>query len=289
LTDPNRPIGSFLFLGPTGVGKTEVARTLAWWFTGDSKKMVRIDMSEYMERLSVSRLIGAAPGYVGYDEGGQLTEAVKRNPYCVVLFDEIEKAHPDVFNIFLQIMEDGQLTDSRGDTVDFRNTIIIMTSNVGSPAAASGQIGFLAGIGAGGAMGHPKVMEELRRAFKAEFLNRYDDIIIFDRLTEDDIAKIRDLRLDDLRQLLKSRNIVLSLTEAANGFLLRMGLDLKYGARPMKRAIQKYVSDELAVAILDDTVPHNCRVSADYEKARDRIVFVDVRPIEPIAKEPEVA
>ncbi len=235
LSDPRRPIGSFIFLGPTGVGKTELARALAEFLFDDEHAMIRIDMSEYMEKHSVSRLIGAPPGYVGYDEGGQLTEAVRRRPYAVVLFDEIEKAHPDVFNVFLQIMDDGRLTDGKGRIVDFKNTIIIMTSNIGSS--------YLQDLGRARrssiAEAHKQVMEALRAHFKPEFLNRVDDIIIFNPLGKEQLTKIVDLRLEDLRRLLADRKITLELTPAAKELVFTEGYDPNYGARPLKRAIQR--------------------------------------------------
>ena len=242
LSDPRRPIGSFIFLGPTGVGKTELARALAEFLFDDEHAMIRIDMSEYMEKHSVSRLIGAPPGYVGYDEGGQLTEAVRRRPYAVVLFDEIEKAHPDVFNVFLQIMDDGRLTDGKGRIVDFKNTIIIMTSNIGSS--------YLQDLGERSpeqiAEAHKQVMEALRAHFKPEFLNRVDDIIIFNPLGKEQLTKIVDLRLEDLRRLLADRKISLELTPTAKELIFTEGYDPNYGARPLKRAIQRLVQDPLA-------------------------------------------
>ena len=259
LSDPKRPIGSFIFLGPTGVGKTESARALAEFLFDDEANMVRIDMSEYMEKHAVARLIGAPPGYVGYDEGGQLTEAVRRRPYSVVLFDEIEKAHPDVFNVLLQVLDDGRLTDSKGRTVDFKNTVIIMTSNVGAQALATawaqGEDGFQDA--------KVRVMESLRQHFRPEFLNRVDDIVIFHPLAEDQLAHIVDLRLKDLEALLKDRRITLELTEAARKAIFAAGYDRAYGARPLKRAIQRMVQDKLAVRILDGTVLHGDHVVVD--------------------------
>jgi len=291
LSDPRRPIGSFIFLGPTGVGKTELARALAEFLFDDEHAMVRIDMSEYMEKHAVSRLIGAPPGYVGYEEGGQLTEAVRRRPYAVVLFDEIEKAHPDVFNIFLQIMDDGRLTDGKGRIVDFKNTIIIMTSNIGST--------YLQEAGAGldrvneevraerMKEAHDRVMEALRAHFKPEFLNRVDDIIFFNPLGKEQLTKIVDLRLEDLRRLLADRKITLELTPAAKEFIFTEGYDVQYGARPLKRAIQRLVQDPLAMKILDGEVLHgdNVRVDVDRSpaaKAQPRLTFkVSSRSREP--------
>jgi ATP-dependent Clp protease ATP-binding subunit ClpB len=238
LQDPNRPIGSFIFLGPTGVGKTELARSLAAFLFDDESHIVRIDMSEYMEKHSVSRLIGAPPGYVGYDEGGQLTEAVRRRPYAVVLFDEIEKAHSDVFNVLLQLLDDGRLTDGQGRTVDFRNTVIIMTSNVGSqlllndPPDTEG------------------VMDELRRTFRPEFLNRVDDIVVFERLGRNDLDRIVDLQIDRFRRLLREREIGIELDPAARTFLADKGYDPIYGARPLKRAITNYLQNPLAQRLI---------------------------------------
>jgi ATP-dependent Clp protease ATP-binding subunit ClpB len=256
LSDPKRPIGSFIFLGPTGVGKTETARALAEFLFDDEAAMVRIDMSEYMEKHAVARLIGAPPGYVGYDEGGQLTEAVRRRPYAVVLFDEIEKAHPDVFNVLLQVLDDGRLTDSKGRTVDFKNTVLIMTSNVGasqlSTAWAQGEAGFEEAKG--------RVMDELRKHFKPEFLNRVDDIVIFHPLADEQLTYIVDLRLKDLQKLLADRKITLELTEDARKAIFKAGYDRAYGARPLKRAIQRLVQDKLAVKILDGSVLHGDHV-----------------------------
>jgi ATP-dependent Clp protease ATP-binding subunit ClpB len=256
LSDPKRPIGSFIFLGPTGVGKTETARALAEFLFDDEAAMVRIDMSEYMEKHAVARLIGAPPGYVGYDEGGQLTEAVRRRPYAVVLFDEIEKAHPDVFNVLLQVLDDGRLTDSKGRTVDFKNTVLIMTSNVGaaqlSTAWASGEDGFEEAKG--------RVMDELRKHFKPEFLNRVDDIVVFRPLGDEQLTHIVDLRLKDLEKLLADRKITLELTDGARKAIFTAGYDRAYGARPLKRAIQRLVQDKLAVKILDGSVLHGDHV-----------------------------
>jgi ATP-dependent Clp protease ATP-binding subunit ClpB len=257
LSDPKRPIGSFIFLGPTGVGKTETARALAEFLFDDEAAMVRIDMSEYMEKHAVARLIGAPPGYVGYDEGGQLTEAVRRRPYSVVLFDEIEKAHPDVFNVLLQVLDDGRLTDSKGRTVDFKNTVLIMTSNVGaaqlSTAWAQGEEGF--------EEAKTRVMDELRKHFKPEFLNRVDDIVVFRPLGDEQLAHIVDLRLKDLQKLLADRKITLELTDSARKAIFKAGYDRAYGARPLKRAIQRLVQDPLAVKILDGGVLHGDRVA----------------------------
>jgi ATP-dependent Clp protease ATP-binding subunit ClpB len=246
LQDPNRPIGSFLFLGPTGVGKTETARALAEFLFDDEQAMVRLDMSEYMEKHAVARLIGAPPGYVGYEEGGQLTEAVRRRPYAVVLFDEIEKAHRDVFNVLLQILDDGRLTDGHGRTVDFRNAVVIMTSNVGSE-----QIQRLAGRpGANLQEIRDAALEMLRGEFRPEFLNRVDEIVVFRPLAREDLAAIVEIQLARLRKLLAERDVTLELTEAARETVADAGYDPMYGARPLKRAIQRLVQDPLAVRLL---------------------------------------
>jgi ATP-dependent Clp protease ATP-binding subunit ClpB len=240
LQDPNRPIGSFIFLGPTGVGKTELARALAEFLFDDESHMVRIDMSEYMEKHAVSRLIGAPPGYVGYDQGGQLTEAVRRRPYSVILFDEIEKAHPDVFNTLLQLLDDGRLTDGQGRTVDFRNTVVIMTSNVGSQFLHDWT----------NLEAKDRVMEELRRSFRPEFLNRIDDIVIFHPLGRNEIDTIVDVQLGRLRKLLRDRDLDIELSPEARTFLADQGYDPQYGARPLKRALVRYVQDPLARKLL---------------------------------------
>jgi ATP-dependent Clp protease ATP-binding subunit ClpB len=259
LSDPKRPIGSFIFLGPTGVGKTETARALAEFLFDDENAMVRIDMSEYMERHAVARLIGAPPGYVGFDEGGQLTEAVRRRPYAVVLFDEIEKAHPDVFNVLLQVLDDGRLTDAKGRTVDFKNTVLIMTSNLGASqlatAWAEGEEGF--------EDAKVRVMEELRKHFRPEFLNRVDDIVVFHPLGESQLTHIVDLRLKELQKMLVDRHITLELTDAAREAIFKAGYDRAYGARPLKRAIQRMVQDKLAMKILDGSVLHGDHVVVD--------------------------
>jgi ATP-dependent Clp protease ATP-binding subunit ClpB len=245
LQDPNRPIGSFLFLGPTGVGKTELSRALAEFLFDDENAMIRIDMSEYMEKHTVARLIGAPPGYVGYEEGGQLSEAVRRKPYSVVLFDEIEKAHPDVFNVLLQVLDDGRITDGQGRTVDFKNTVIIMTSNIGSQ--------YITGDESKEARSR-LVMDALRAHFRPEFLNRVDEIIIFDRLTEDDLKKIVEIQLRRLTKRLEQQKITLDLSDSAKELLAREGYDPVYGARPLKRTIQKEILDPLSIDILEGKV-----------------------------------
>ncbi|HXC69045.1 MAG TPA: ATP-dependent chaperone ClpB [Pyrinomonadaceae bacterium] len=246
LQDPNRPVGSFIFLGPTGVGKTETARALAEFLFDDERAMVRLDMSEYMEKHAVARMIGAPPGYVGYDEGGQLTEAVRRRPYSVILFDEIEKAHPDVFNVLLQILDDGRLTDSKGRTVDFKNTVLIMTSNLGSREiqAAEGDEKQV----------REAVLQELRLNFKPEFLNRVDDIVIFHQLSREQIGKIIDVQLERLTAMLNERNVTLVLDPSAKELLMREGYDPSYGARPLKRAIQSLIQNPLAVKLLQGEI-----------------------------------
>ncbi len=248
LQDPNRPIGSFLFLGPTGVGKTELTKTLAAFLFDDEQALVRIDMSEFMEKHSVARLIGAPPGYVGYDEGGSLTEAVRRRPYQVILFDEVEKAHPDVFNVLLQVLDDGRLTDGQGRTVDFRNTLIIMTSNLGSELIANQEAGHdLEEI-------RPMVMEVVRGSFRPEFLNRLDETILFRRLSREHMDGIVDIQLERLRDRLHSRSIVLQLDESARHWLANEGYDPVYGARPLKRTIQRALENPLAQAILEGRI-----------------------------------
>ena len=242
LQDPNRPIGSFIFLGPTGVGKTELARALAEFLFDDEQSMVRVDMSEYQERHTVARLIGAPPGYVGYDEGGQLTEAVRRRPYSVVLFDEIEKAHPEVFNALLQVLDDGRMTDGQGRTVDFRNTIIIMTSNLGSQYILE-----VAGIDE---EVERRVREVLHNHFRPEFLNRVDEVVIFHALRKEQLQQIVEIQLERLRKLLADREMTLELTERAKMLLVDEGYDPAYGARPLKRVIQHRVADPLAAKIL---------------------------------------
>jgi ATP-dependent Clp protease ATP-binding subunit ClpB len=248
LQDVNRPTGSFIFLGPTGVGKTETARALAEFLFDDERALVRLDMSEYMEKHSVARMIGAPPGYVGYEEGGQLTEAVRRRPYSVILFDEVEKAHPDVFNLLLQILDDGRLTDSQGRVVDFRNTVIIMTSNIGSvyiveagPAATE----------AGWERVSDRVLEELRKHFRPEFLNRVDDVIVFRQLTQADLARIVELQLGKLEKQLQQRGIGLLMQPDAKQLLVEQGYDPVYGARPLKRAIQRLLQNPIALEVLE--------------------------------------
>jgi ATP-dependent Clp protease ATP-binding subunit ClpB len=265
LQDPKRPIGSFIFLGPTGVGKTETARALAEFLFDDERAMVRLDMSEFMEKHSVARLIGAPPGYVGYEEGGYLTEAVRRRPYSVVLFDEIEKAHPDVFNVLLQILDDGRLTDGKGRTVDFKNTVIIMTSNLGSREIQEFE-------------GDDKqlraaVNEQLRASFKPEFLNRIDDVIIFKRLGLEELKQIIKVQLEGLRRMLADRKINLVLDPTAEELLAREGFDPVYGARPLKRAIQSLIQNPLAIKLLGGEVKAGDTVVVKGDMERGQMVF----------------
>ena len=250
IKDPNRPIGSFMFLGPTGVGKTEVARSLAYELFDDEHHMVRIDMSEYMEKYSVSRLIGAAPGYVGYEEGGQLTEKVRRNPYSIVLFDEIEKAHPDVLNLLLQILDEGRLTDSNGRTVDFKNTIIIMTSNVGSEYIINGE--------------EDKVTSELPKYFKPEFLNRLDEIIIFNKLSKTDLKEILDKIIEEIEKRLIDINVKINLTDNAKNYFIDNGYDEYYGARPLKRLVNNKLETLIAKKLINNEIKPNTTVNVDY-------------------------
>jgi ATP-dependent Clp protease ATP-binding subunit ClpB len=277
LQDPNRPIGSFIFLGPTGVGKTETARALAEFLFDDEEAMVRIDMSEYMERHAVARLIGAPPGYVGYEEGGQLTEAVRRRPYSVVLFDEIEKAHPDVFNILLQILDDGRLTDSQGRLVNFRNTVIIMTSNLGSPHILEQSSRMQTPEGR--AEVEVAVLAELRRSFRPEFLNRVDDIIVFKPLGRDDLKEIVDLQLKRLEQLLAERKLSLEVTDAAKELIAEEGYDPAYGARPLKRAIQRLVQNPLAIRVLEGEFEDAETVVVDREEGSGHLSFRSGAPV----------
>jgi ATP-dependent Clp protease ATP-binding subunit ClpB len=256
LQDENRPIGSFLFLGPTGVGKTELSKALAEFLFDDEGAMVRIDMSEYMEKHSVARLIGAPPGYVGYEEGGQLSEYVRRKPYSVVLFDEIEKAHPDVFNVLLQVLDDGRITDGHGRTVDFRNTVLIMTSNIGGQVITDEE---------NAEQREAKVTEALRAHFRPEFLNRVDETIIFDRLDREELSQIVSLQLERVRQRLAKQGLGLALSEAAKEFIGNQGYDPVYGARPLKRAIQKHLLDPLSLDVLEGNFAEGDVIEAEVE------------------------
>jgi ATP-dependent Clp protease ATP-binding subunit ClpB len=277
LSDPRRPIGSFLFLGPTGVGKTELARALAETLFDDERALIRLDMSEYQEKHTVARLIGAPPGYVGFDEGGQLTEAIRRRPYAVILFDEIEKAHPDVFNVLLQVLDDGRLTDGQGRTVDFRNTLLIMTSNLGSeriraftddPSSAQYELMKRA------------VLEEVRRAFRPEFLNRVDETVVFHVLKSEQLRRIVDIQVEQLRHRLEARHITMDLTPALIDHIARIGYEPDYGARPLKRAIQKEIETPLATALLEGRVRDGQHVIAD--AGPDGVTFGPTRLASPV-------
>jgi len=277
LKNPNRPIGSFIFLGPTGVGKTELCKALAKYLFDSEDSLVRIDMSEYMEKFSLSRLVGAPPGYVGYEEGGQLTEKVRRKPYSVVLFDEIEKAHPDIYSILLQVLDDGVLTDSLGRKVDFRNTIIIMTSNVGTK-----DIKEIGSFGFSDASGKDKydnlkntVEEAMKKLFNPEFLNRIDDSIVFRNLDRDDIMKIIEIESRDLYKNLEENKMDLLLDQSAKEFLVTKGFDEKFGARPLRRAIQKYIEDPLAEEILRGSFKDGTRIVAKHVENAEELVFYD--------------
>lgn len=282
LKDPKRPIGSFLFLGPTGVGKTELARSLAEAIFGDESAMIRFDMSEYMEKHTVSRMVGAPPGYIGYDEGGQLTDAIRRKPYAVILLDEIEKAHPDVFNILLQVLEDGRLTDSQGRTVDFKNTVIIMTSNAGAfklQKQSNNTLGFAVNDNANEEVNDNAkklVMEEVKKQFKPEFLNRIDEIIIFNPLTDKELLQIVDLLLHDVENRLQLLGIKISVTDKAKQYILFHGTDSAYGARPLKRAVQRYLEDPLAEEILRKKVKEHQQITVDCVDDKLDFTFSDI-------------
>ena len=269
LQDPNRPLGSFIFMGPTGVGKTELARTLASFLFDSDQAMIRLDMSEFMEKHSVARLIGAPPGYVGYEEGGFLTEAVRRRPYSVILFDEIEKAHPDVFNILLQILDDGRMTDGHGRTVDFKNTILIMTSNLGSQ--------FIMELGEENREEMKQRVEDiLHQQFRPEFLNRIDDIITFHSLSKEDLSRIVDIQFKQLEERLAEQKFKVELTDAARDFIINAGYDPAFGARPLKRAIQRHIQDGLAMEILDGTFVPGDIIRVDVDTDKHRLSFVKV-------------
>ena len=289
LKDPRRPVGSFIFLGPTGVGKTELARALAEFLFGDENALIRIDMSEYSERHTISRLVGSPPGYVGYEEGGQLTEAVRRRPFSVVLFDEIEKAHPEIFNVLLQILDDGRLTDAQGRAVDFKNAVIIMTSNVGAPLLEKEvAIGFkpahdqLTAMDSAYTRMKEHITEELRRTFRPEFLNRIDEVIIFRPLTGDQIKAIVDILIARVQRELRGQNMQLELTAAAKDLLAKEGFDPTFGARPLRRTIQRLIEDQLSDELLRGSFSPGDTVVVD---ARDeRIVFERKRQPEPALK-----
>lgn len=277
LKDPKKPVGSFIFVGPTGVGKTHLAKALAEALFGDEDSMIRIDMSEYMEKFSVSRLVGSPPGYVGYEEGGQLTEAVRRKPYSVVLFDEIEKAHPDVFNILLQILDDGRLTDSKGRTVDFKNTVIIMTSNVGATSLKKQNVLGFSPVREDNRAEYEKmketITEELKKTFRPEFLNRVDEIIVFHNLEEEHVKEIVDIMVSDLEKRMKKMDIDITVTENAKEHVSKVGFDPVYGARPLERTIRKMIEDQLAEEILKGNISKNDKIIIDYDKDNDKLVF----------------
>ena len=285
IKDPRRPIGSFIFLGPTGVGKTETAKALADFLFGDRDALIEVDMSEYMEKFNVSKLIGAPPGYVGYDEGGQLTEKVRRKPYSVVLFDEVEKAHPDVFHLLLQVLEEGVLTDNYGRKVSFRNTVIIFTSNIGTKfLRRQTQLGFKEQkLEVKDKFAHDYLISELKRTVPPEFLNRIDEVIIFKSLSKESLKKIIDILLEDLRERLKDRKIEFDLTEDTKDFLVERGYDEDYGARPLRRVIRKYIEEPLSEAILRGEIKDGSRVVAKVKD--DGIVFEPEKKIETLKRE----
>jgi ATP-dependent Clp protease ATP-binding subunit ClpC len=282
LKNPNKPIGSFVFLGPTGVGKTEMAKVLARYLFDTDDAMIRIDMSEYMEKFAVSRLVGAPPGYIGYEEGGQLTEKIRRKPYAVVLLDEIEKAHPDVFNMLLQVLDDGQLTDSLGRKIDFKNTIIIMTSNIGARQLKD----FGQGVGFGTQTRVESVEESnkgvvenaLKKAFAPEFLNRIDDVVMFNSLSREDIHKIIDIELLNLFGRVNNLGYTIKITEAAKDFIVEKGYDVQYGARPLKRAIQKYLEDPMAEEIIQSNLSEGDGIEIDFDAEKKEITVKTVKP-----------
>jgi len=277
LKDPNKPIGTFIFLGPTGVGKTQLAKVLAKFLFDTTENLIRVDMSEYMEKFSVSRLVGAPPGYVGYEEGGQLTEKVRRKPYSVVLLDEIEKAHPDVFHILLQVLDEGQLTDSLGRRVDFRNTIVIMTSNIGTRQLSE----FGAGVGfetsakrtTRNDQARSILQKALQKTFAPEFLNRIDDVIMFNHLTREDIDKIIDIELRGLFDRIAALGFMIKLSAQARDFMADRGFDVQYGARPLKRAIQKYLEDPLAEVIIKAQLKEGASINVGYSKGKEELSF----------------
>jgi ATP-dependent Clp protease ATP-binding subunit ClpC len=279
LKDPNRPIGSFIFLGPTGVGKTELAKQLAKFLFDSEDALIRVDMSEYMEKFNVSRLVGAPPGYVGYEEGGQLTEKVRRKPYCVVLLDEVEKAHPDTFNVLLQVLDEGVLTDGLGRKVDFKNTILIMTSNIGTKDIKIDKV-----LGFGDSKEVTKyekmksaIDDAIKKVFSPEFLNRIDDFIVFHQLSRDSILKIVDLSVERLHQRLKHQNIVLDISKSAKEFIADKGFDQTYGARPLRRVLQRYLEDPLSEEILKGNVKENSKIRVRMKKGADEFSFEPVK------------
>jgi ATP-dependent Clp protease ATP-binding subunit ClpC len=277
LKDPNKPIGTFIFLGPTGVGKTQLAKVLAKFLFDSTENLIRVDMSEYMEKFSVSRLVGAPPGYVGYEEGGQLTEKVRRRPYSVVLLDEIEKAHPDVFHILLQVLDEGQLTDSLGRRVDFRNTIVIMTSNIGTRQLSE----FGAGVGFETSVKRTTrddqaksiLQKALQKTFAPEFLNRIDDVVMFNHLTKEHIDKIIDIELKGLFVRIEALGFKIKLSAPARDFMAERGFDIQYGARPLKRAIQKYLEDPLAEVLIKASVNEGATINVGYSKDKEELTF----------------
>jgi ATP-dependent Clp protease ATP-binding subunit ClpC len=284
IKDPKRPTGSFIFLGPSGVGKTELARTLAEFLFGDEDAMIQVDMSEYMEKHSVSRLVGSPPGYIGYDEGGQLTESVRRKPYSVVLLDEVEKAHPDVFNILLQILEDGKLTDAQGRKVDFRNTIVIMTSNIGAATISKNQsFGFGMGDETGLSYDDMKarIMGELKKVFRPELLNRIDEVIVFHKLTKDEIKTIVEFMLKRLREQMGQHEAVIELTEDAKELLVEKGYDPAMGARPLRRAIQRHIEDPLADFVLGRALKPGATIVVDRKAGTEDVEISVVDGPEP--------
>ncbi len=282
LSNPNRPIGGFLFLGPTGVGKTELAKTLATFLFGDEEAMIRLDMSEYMEKFTVSRLIGAPPGYVGYEEGGQLTEAVRRRPYSVIVLDEFEKAHPDIYNILLQVLDEGQLTDNLGHKVNFKNTIIIMTSNIGAREITNkgSHLGFSAEQNEQAEYSDMKVnvMEQVRKTFNPEFINRLDEIIVFHSLTEENVLSILDLNLENISKKLMAQDLKIKYTKEAKVFLAKNGYEPKYGARPLLRTLQRELEDPLAEFILVGQYPSGTTISVDFDEAKQKLIFKAQKP-----------
>jgi ATP-dependent Clp protease ATP-binding subunit ClpC len=281
LKDPSRPIGSFIFIGPSGVGKTELAKALAWFMFDDEDALVRIDMSEYREQHTVSRLFGAPPGYVGYEEGGQLTEAVRRRPYRVMLFDEIEKAHPEVWNALLQILDDGRMTDGQGNVVDFRNTVLIMTSNLGTEyVMKGGTLGFLQQKSDDEEReAHDKIEKALKGAFRPEFLNRIDEIIMFSPLSIEEMKEIVDLQMKEVQERLSEHNITVKLTAAARTWLANEGYDPAFGARPLQRAIQKFVESPLSVELLEGKYKDGATVQVDVDEKENKLVFQTSQPV----------